>query len=159
MDDSKNLVMIICTLLLGKTHSSVSLGYSSNKHFDIRLTSTTQRLYSTQYRTNWHFYGLFAKKLVSEKTTLFAKKILLAKGPSFSNDGLMKRLLGKVGRCCSNPRQDTRSRRTVLCETKSYWIYWVMKKTLMKLKDYLLDTKSQVTTIRTRQGTSFMSTL
>ena len=150
--------MIICTLLLGKTHSSVSLGYSSNKHFDIRLTSTTQRLYSTQYRTNWHLW-IVCKKNLFPKNNIFCKKNIVGKVANFYNDGLMKRLLGKVGRCCSNPRQDTRSRRTILCETKSYWIYWVMKKTLMKLKDCLLDTKSQVTTIRTRQGTSFMSTL
>ena len=65
------------------------------------------------------FIDCLQKKLVS-KNNIVCKKNIVGKVANFYNDGLMKRLLGKVGRCCSNPRQDTRSRRTILCETKSY---------------------------------------
>ena len=63
------------------------------------------------------------QKTLFAKNILFAKKTIVGKVANFHNDGLMKRLLGKVGRGCSNPRQDTRSRRAVMCETKSYQIY------------------------------------
>ena len=57
------------------------------------------------------------QKTLFAKNNIVCKKNIVGKVANFHNEGLMKRLLGKVGRGCSSPLQDTRSRIEVMYET------------------------------------------